>query len=86
MSAYRREDALSYLLGRLDDVRRNRDGWSAPCPVPQCSYRLSIGVGREGRVLVHCPAGCDVRTITSVLGLSVRDLFASPRRRGEGHQ
>ena len=86
MAAQTRHDPVALVLGRLADARENGDGWSAACPVPRCPYRLSLGVGRDGRALVCCPAGCDVRAITAALGLSVRDLFPAPRRGGGGRQ
>ena len=38
---------------------RSGSGWIAKCPAHKdSSPSLSIGVGRDGRVLVHCFAGC----------------------------
>ena len=77
---------IDRLRSVLRDVRDRGDGFDAPCPVAGCAYRLSIDPGTDGRALVCCPAGCDVRAITAALGLSVRDLFPAPRRGGGGRQ
>jgi hypothetical protein len=38
---------------------------------------LSIGVGDDGRVLLHCHAGCAPADIAGAVGLTMADLFAS---------
>ena len=56
--------------------RRSGDEWSAKCPAHQDDNpSLSIGTGADGRVLVHCFAGCPTEAITAALGLCDRDLF-----------
>lgn len=49
------------------------------------SPSLSVSTGDDGRILVHCFAGCTAEEITDALGLHVRDLFpmqsANPRVR-----
>jgi hypothetical protein len=40
---------------------------------------LSISKGEDGRVLLHCHAGCIVEQIVAALGLGMRDLFVDPR-------
>lgn len=39
------------------------------------SPSLSVAEGRDGRVLVHCFAGCSVEEVCRALGLTIRDLF-----------
>jgi DNA-binding transcriptional ArsR family regulator len=36
---------------------------------------LSVSEGRDGRVLLKCHAGCDIKAIVQALGLELRDLF-----------
>lgn len=36
---------------------------------------LSIGLGRDGAVLLHCQAGCPPEEVWAALGLLARDLF-----------
>jgi hypothetical protein len=53
--------------------------WQAKCPAHQdCSPSLSIREGREGRVLLHCFAGCTTEAVLRFAGLKVADLFAGP--------
>lgn len=59
--------------------RRAGRGWSARCPAHEDrTPSLSLGVGRDGRVLVRCWAGCDTRTVLGVLGVGWSGLFATP--------
>jgi putative DNA primase/helicase len=46
-------------------AKKNGAGWLAKCPAHDDNRAsLSIGEGRDGRVLVRCHAGCDVDTVT----------------------
>src|SRR5262249_25779904 len=65
-------------LSRLEGVReRSHDNWVARCPAHDDKFpSLSIREGDDGRVLVHCFAGCTVDEITGALGLRISDLFA----------
>jgi len=67
---------LDSILSRLKNVRRTRSGWTACCPAhDDRRASLSISVGDDGRVLLHCHAGCNVENVASALGLEMRDLF-----------
>lgn len=67
------------LLARLDRVRKAGAGWSARCPAHEDrSASLSVSTGSDGRLLVHCFAGCSIGDVLSAIGLTVADLF--PRR------
>jgi len=72
------------LLARLRDVRRSGAGWTARCPAhDDRRASLTIAEGDDGRVLLHCHAGCDTKAIVAALGLGLADLFpakpAAPR-------
>lgn len=76
------------VLGTLTGVRRTGPGrWSAICPA-HADRRPSLSVREieDGRLLVHCHAGCDVDRVVGALGLDLRDLFPgrSGRSPGEG--
>jgi len=72
---------LDSILSRLKNVRRTRSGWTACCPAhDDRRASLSISVGDDGRVLLHCHAGCNVENVASALGLEMRDLFPQPER------
>ena len=70
------------LLGRLDKVRAAGAGrWMAACPGHNDkSPSLSLRELADGRVLVHCFAGCDASDVLAAVGLTLGDLFPSPPR------
>lgn len=58
------------ILGRLQRVRRSGTGWQACCPAhDDRAPSLSISVGADGRVLLHCHAGCRYEDVAAVLGI-----------------
>jgi len=66
-------------LSKLQGVKKNGANWSARCP---CRFdddnpSLSIGQGRDGRVLVTCHRGtpCSVEQICDSIGITVGDLY-----------
>lgn len=71
------------LLARLKGVRETGPGrWIASCPSHEDrSPSLSIREGDDGRVLLHCYAGCAPEAVLAALGLRWTDLFSSARRR-----
>lgn len=68
------------LLSRLDGVRQVRPGaWMARCCAHEDrSPSLSVRELDDGRVLVHCFAGCDAGEVLAAVGLELADLF--PKR------
>ena len=72
------------LISKLDNVRRTGPGkWQACCPAhDDRGPSLSITEGDDGRVLVHCFAGCSVHEIVAAVGLDIADLF--PPRESSG--
>lgn len=59
--------------------RRNGRGWSCRCPAHEDrSPSLSL-TEREGRVLVHCHAGCDQQSVLAAL--RARSLWPDAERR-----
>src|SRR5262245_30986518 len=65
---------------RLEGVRRNGAGWVARCPAHEDRHAsLSVSEGDDGRVLVHCHAGCAIEAVVAALGLEMHDLFADTR-------
>ena len=70
-------DKVLSLLGR---VKRSRKGWVARCPAHEDRHpSLSVGVGEDGRVLLHCYAGCEVEAVVAALGLQMADLYPDGR-------
>ena len=63
------------LLSRLDRVKGRNGSWVACCPAhDDKSPSLSIRE-HEGKVLVHCFAGCEVADVVAAVGLGLEDLF-----------
>lgn len=65
------------LLSQLTKVRPTGNGeWVACCPAHQDRLpSLAIKQCDDGRVLVHCFAGCDVVDVVGAVGLSLGDLM-----------
>lgn len=58
------------------DAQQAGSGWIARCPAhDDRKPSLSIGVGEDDRLLLHCHAGCTVGAICSAAGIGVKDLF-----------
>ncbi|MBI4641422.1 MAG: hypothetical protein HY731_12055 [Candidatus Tectomicrobia bacterium] len=74
---------IENVLDRLKNVKRNGKQWVARCPShDDHENSLSIGEGRDRRVLLKCFAGCSVKQIVLALGLTMADLFE--QRNGTG--
>lgn len=65
------------VLELLKAVRQTGpDRYLARCPAHEDrSPSLSIRALDDGRILMHCFAGCDIEDVTGALGLEVGDLF-----------
>lgn len=72
------------ILSRLQGVKGGHGQWTARCPAHDDRQNsLSVGEGRDGRVLLRCHAGCDVDRIAAALGITKSDLFPDkPQREG----
>lgn len=70
------------VLGKLRGVKEARNGWMARCPCHDDSTPSLSVTARNGKVLLHCHAGCSVERIVAALGLSMTDLFEVGRRGG----
>lgn len=72
---------IELILSKLSDVKQSSDGWDAKCPAHGDSGRhLSIKVGDDGRVLLHCFHLCETEQILAAVGLKWGDLFADSGR------
>lgn len=65
------------LLGRLEKVRPAGEGrWTGLCPGHGDKRpSLSVRLGDDGRILLHCFGGCTIQEIVGALGIEVRQLF-----------
>lgn len=75
------QSAFDRILERLDGVKSaGADRWVALCPAhDDRKQSLSIGVGKDGRVLLNCHAGCTFAAVVAALGISASELFADGR-------
>lgn len=65
-------------LPLLDHIKPTTRGWRARCPAHQGrSLSLSIREAEDGRILLHCFAGCPTESVCNALHLPVRELFGS---------
>jgi hypothetical protein len=73
------------VLAALRGVRRSGDSATARCPAHDDRQNsLSVSRGANGRVLLHCFAGCDFARIADALGLRQSDLCGDKTQgRGE---
>lgn len=64
-------------LSMLDGVKRTGQGkWLAKCPSHEDrTASLAIRELDDGRILIHCFAGCDVHEVVGSVGLRIDDLF-----------
>lgn len=65
------------LLSRLDKPKRTGNGsWLARCPAHEDkSPSLTVREMDDGRVLLHCFAGCDFDAVIGAVGIPVEALF-----------
>jgi hypothetical protein len=70
-------DPVKNVLERLQKVRQTAASqWEALCPAhDDREPSLCIGLGKDGRALVHCQAGCKLENVLEKIGLRERDLF-----------
>ena len=62
-------------------ARRNGRGWMGCCPAHDDDKpSLAISEAEDGRVLLHCHAGCRPEEVVAALGLSMRDLMTGNPR------
>jgi hypothetical protein len=59
------------ILNKLEKVSRSGGGWVACCPAHlDVKPSLSIGEGRDGKVLLKCHAGCSYEQVLSSINLN----------------
>ena len=67
---------INDFISRLDNVKKSGKQYSARCPAHDDTHNsLAVTEGRDGKILVHCHAGCSVQEITSAMGLTTKELF-----------
>ena len=68
---------LSFLLSRLDGVKKGSKGWWQACCPAHEDRNPSLGVKQvdDGTVIVNCFAGCSTEDVVRAVGLDLKDLF-----------
>lgn len=67
---------LQDFLSRLHGVKGTGNQYSAICPAhDDHNASLSVSTGKDGKIIMKCHAGCDIRDILNELNLTESDLF-----------
>lgn len=68
---------LEAILAKLGRVEKNGASWKALCPAhADKNPSLSISAGKDGKILVHCHAGCTQEAVFSALAASAKEIAA----------
>lgn len=64
------------LIERLEKVKGRNGSWTACCPAhADRGPSLAIRELEDGRILLHCFAGCSVHSVLAAVGMDMTDLF-----------
>ena len=63
------------ILKKLHGVVRTTNGWQALCPAHSDEKPSLCIANDDGKILLHCKAGCRTEDVVKALGLEMRDLF-----------
>jgi len=74
---------IGEVLSRLKGYKSTGpDRWQCKCPAHQDkSPSMTLRLVDDGRILIHCFAGCGTDAILDALGLTFGDLFPEPLTR-----
>lgn len=67
--------SLELFLSRLQKVKRNGNSWMACCPAHDDKTPSMTVRDADGRILIHCFAGCDTRSILNAVGMDWEDVM-----------
>ena len=68
------------VLAKLDGVKHNGVGYQARCPAHDGAPSLTITEGADGRVLLHCHAGCELDSDPQPRSISTSRTCSHRRR------
>ena len=75
---------IDTVLQHLSKVKKTSKGYQALCPAHKDkSPSLSVKETADGRLLLHCHAGCTTGAVLASIGLKLSDLYPAtntPRR------
>ena len=70
------------LLSRLEKVKGRNGSWTACCPAHNDKGpSLAVREVDDGRILIHCFAGCDTSNVLGSVGMDMSDLFPPDSKR-----
>src|SRR5215831_19041992 len=79
MSVYDSHSNIRRILDALEGVKTSGESgsqWVACCPAHEDRVQsLSVGMGRDGKILLHCFVGCATEAVVRALGLEMTILF-----------
>jgi len=78
---------IDLVLQRVPGAKKAGAGWRAPCPscgADSKSAKLAMSESADGRVLLHCFAGCAAGAVLNAIGLTLGDLFDRPATAQDG--
>lgn len=69
--------SIEIITSKLEKIKRSGTGrWMASCPShADKTASLSLRQLDDGRILLHCFAGCNVDEVLSAIGMTINDLF-----------
>ena len=66
---------LGSILGKLHGVKKLGNGYQARCPAHDDDNPSLSVVVRDGKVLMHCHAGCSIEEVCTAMGVEQKELF-----------
>ena len=67
---------IDEILSHFQGVKKIASGWQCLCPSHEDkNASLSISEGKDGKILLHCHAGCANEAIIAAANLKIQDLF-----------
>jgi len=70
---------LDYVLSKFTGAKRSGGSWMALCPAhADGNPSLSISE-KDGKILLHCMAGCVTEDVCKAAGIKMRELFVADR-------
>jgi hypothetical protein len=67
--------SLEILLSRLEKVKGRNGNFTACCPAHSDRNPSMAIREQDGKVILHCFAGCEVAAIVAAVGMDMTDLF-----------
>jgi hypothetical protein len=76
---------VEQLLSQLARVKGRNGSWTACCPAhDDKGPSLAVTEREDGRILMHCFAGCDIADVLGALGMDMNDLFPPKAKTQDG--